>query len=65
MAKLGKRGKGKYKADKSLKDSYSYYVSRMTPGNPLTKFSDASTRVAPMSSIQYKKVADAIIFLIN
>jgi hypothetical protein len=60
MAKLGKRGKGKYKADKSLKDSYSYYVSRMTPGTPLTKFSDVSTRVAPMSSVRYKKVADSI-----
>lgn len=60
MAKLGKRGKGKYKADKSLKDSYAFYVARMTPGAPLTKFSDPSTRATPLPSLAYRKVAEAI-----
>lgn len=60
MAKLGKRGKGKYRADKSLKDSYALYVSKMTPGAPLTKFSDTSNRVSPMSMQDYKKTAHSI-----
>jgi hypothetical protein len=60
MAKLGKRGKGRYKADKSLKDAYALYVSKMTPGAPLTKFSDVSNRVMPLSPENYKKVAHSI-----
>lgn len=60
MAKLGKRGKGRYKADKSLKDAYTFYLDRMTPGAPLTKFSDPSNRVTVLTSKQYKKVAHAI-----
>ena len=60
MAKMGKRGKGRYKADKSLKDSYAFYVSKMTPGAPLTKFADASTRVSPLSPLRHKQVAHSI-----
>ena len=58
--RLAKRGKGRYRADKSLKDSYKLYVSKVTPGEALTKFSDSSTRVAPLNKQKYKEVAHLI-----
>lgn len=54
---LGKRGKGKYKADKSLKDSYAVYLSKMGPIEPLTKFSEPSTRNKTLDKERYKQVA--------
>jgi hypothetical protein len=59
-SRLAKRGKGKYKADKSLRDSYKLYVSKATPGEGLTKFSDTSNRVTPLAMQKYKEVAHLI-----
>jgi hypothetical protein len=61
MYKLSKRGKGRYKTDKSLKDSYAFYVEKTTPKESLTKFSDSSTRIKPLSKDAYKKVAEKIL----
>jgi hypothetical protein len=61
MYKLSKRGKGRYKTDKSLKDSYALYVEKTTPAEGLTKFSDSSSRVKPVSKETYRKVAESIL----
>lgn len=61
MYKLSKRGKGRYKTDKSLKDSYALYVEKTTPAEGLTKFSDSSSRVKPVSKEAYRKVAESIL----
>lgn len=56
MARLGKRGKGRYNADKGLQDAYALYVSKTQLGNGLTKFSDSSSRFNPLDKHKYKEV---------
>lgn len=59
--RLGKRGKGKYTADKSLKDAYQFYVNRFKEHTPLTKFSDSSQRSNPLPWPVFKKNAHLIL----
>lgn len=55
--RLGKKGKNKYKIDKSLRDAYKIYLSKFNLQDPLSKFSDVSDRVKPMNWVDYKKNA--------
>lgn len=55
--KLVKRGKGRYTADKSLKDSYLYYKSKFKKIEELTKFSETSVKNKALSWLEYKEIA--------
>lgn len=61
MPTLGKRGKGRYKVDKSLKDSYKIYLSKMGPIEPLTKFSEPSPKHKPLTKEVYKNISTVIL----
>jgi len=60
MARLGKRGKGRYNVDKGLQDAYALYLSKTELGSGLTKFSDSSSRFIPLEKNKYKEVVYAI-----
>jgi hypothetical protein len=59
--RLGKRGKGRYTADKGLRDAYKFYLERFVEQAPLTKFSDPSQRTRPMAYKDFKRNAHMLL----
>jgi hypothetical protein len=59
--RLGKRGKNKYPAHKTLKDSYLIYKDKMVV--PKTKFSEVSDKHRLLSEKEFRKVAEQDILL--
>lgn len=59
MIKLGKRGKGKYTVDKSLKDAYALYLKKFDFPSQGSKFSESNPKNLALSYEEYKQVVTA------
>lgn len=55
--RLAKRGQGKYKADKVLKDAYNKYLTKFNFKSQASKFSNTSPKDLALSWKEYKQVA--------
>jgi hypothetical protein len=59
MIKLAKRGKGKYKVDKSLRDAYALYLKKFDFPSQGSKYSGSNPADLALDFDTYKKVVDA------
>jgi hypothetical protein len=59
MIKLGKRGKGKYKVDKSLKDAYALYLKKFEFPSQGSKYSNSDPKNLALSYEEFKTVVNS------
>ena len=56
MSRLAKRGAGKYKVDKNLKDSYNKYLEKFNFDSQCSKFSGSNPKNLALSWEEYKQI---------
>lgn len=59
MKNLAKRGEGKYKIDKSVRDAYKVYLKKFNFSSLGSKYSDSTPKDLALSYEDYKKVLTA------